>query len=597
MLLFLGSPFSYCRDSPMRWTQTLIPTLKENPAEAEVASHRLMLRAGVIRKLAAGTYSYLPLGLRALNKVINIVREEMDAAGAAELLMPALQPAELWQESGRLDAYGELMCRFKDRTGKLNVLGPTHEEVITSIVRDSISSYRQLPITLYQIQTKFRDELRPRFGVLRSKEFLMKDAYSFDTDEAGLAKSYQVMYDAYCRIFTRCGLKFRAVEADSGLIGGDVSHEFMVPAESGEDLMLNCAKCGYGANLERARCVAGQPKASSPEMMQALQEVKTPDVHTVEQVCNFMKVSPEQLVKTLIYVADGKPIAVLVRGDHEVNVTKLQKVLGAETLVMASPEKIAELTGGPFGFSGPVGLKMRKVADLAVKHMTNFVTGANKRDTHLANVNLWRDFEPDEFADLRVAKDGDQCPHCDGTLVLTRGIEIGHVFKLGTKYSARMGAMYLTDKGERKPMVMGCYGIGVNRIMASAIELYHDDAGIVWPLSIAPYQVLIVSLRQDEHAIESAARKIYDDLRKVGIDVLWDDRDVSAGVKFNDADLIGIPVRVTVGNRVVKNNTIDIKTRTSKEQITVHRGSGVEAVSEALRTYSPVARDASANLK
>ncbi len=572
----------------MRWTQTLIPTLKENPAEAEIASHRLMIRAGLIRKLSAGAYSYLPLGLRALGKVVNIVREEMDAAGAAELFMPVLQPAELWQESGRLDAYGDLMCRFKDRAGKLNVLGPTHEEVITSIVRDSVASYRQLPVTLYQIQTKFRDELRPRFGVLRSKEFLMKDAYSFDVDEAGLAKSYQVMYDAYFRIFKRCGLKFWAVEADSGLIGGDVSHEFMVLAEAGEDMMLGCAKCGYGANIERAECVAERTEVEA-EMLQAMWEVNTPNAHTVEQVCNFMKVGPTRLVKTLIYVADGKPVAVLVRGDHEVNQAKLQKLLRVENLVMASPEKIDEVTGGPLGFSGPVGLKVKKVADLAVKCMTNFVAGANKRDTHLANVNLSRDFEPDEFADLRVAKDGDRCPRCDGKLALTHGIEVGHVFKLGTKYSTKMGASYLTDKGESKPMIMGCYGIGVNRIMASAIELYHDDAGIIWPLAIAPYQVLIVSLRQDEHAIESAARKLYDDLQKVGVDVLWDDRDLSPGVKFNDADLIGIPVRVTVGNRVMKNNTIDIKARTDKEQVAIHRSSGVDAVSEALRTYNHAA--------
>ncbi|MDQ7779067.1 MAG: proline--tRNA ligase [Planctomycetota bacterium] len=574
----------------MRWSQTLIPTLKEDPSDAEIVSHKLMLRAGLIRKLSAGAYSYLPLGLRSLNKIINIVREEMDAAGAAEVLMPVLQPAELWRESGRFDGFGDLMCRFTDRAGRVNVLGPTHEEVITSIVRDSLNSYRQLPVTLYQIQTKFRDEVRPRFGVLRSREFQMKDAYSFDVDEAGLGHSYKAMYDAYCRIFSRCGLKYRPVEADTGLIGGDVSHEFMVPAESGEDIMLSCAKCGYDANAERAECPptkdAQGPCDSGLAGKSNVREVSTPGAHTVEQVCKFLNTEPAQLIKTLIYMADGKPVAVLVRGDREINQAKLQRFLKAGTLEMASAVTILDVTGGPLGFSGPVGLKLRMVADWSVWPMKDFVTGANKADTHLVEVNLGKDFKIEEFSDLRMAKEGDRCPRCEGTLALTHGIEVGHVFKLGTKYSSKMNALFRTEKGEQKPMVMGCYGIGINRIMASAIELYHDEHGVIWPMSIAPYQVIIVSLRQDDEQIMGAAKKIYENLQKVGVEVLWDDRDLAPGVKFNDADLIGIPIRVTVGNKVVKAGTVDVKPRSAKEQVPVFHAGAVEAVTEMLQKYT-----------
>ncbi|MEK7448270.1 MAG: proline--tRNA ligase [Planctomycetota bacterium] len=570
----------------MKWSQAFISTLKENPADAEIVSHKLMLRAGLIRKLTSGTYIYLPLGQKVLNKVITVVREEMDRAGAQEILMPALQPAEIWEASGRLKQFGELVFQFQDRTGKKNLLGPTHEEIVTNLVKNEITSYRQLPVTLYQIQTKFRDEIRPRFGVLRSKEFLMKDAYSFDTDEKGLDRSYQKMYEAYCRIFERCGLKYKAVEAETGLMGGDVSHEFMVPSPAGEDLFVTCPKCTYASNINTA--IPGRP--TNPETtnnslnLQPLQEVKTPGTTTIEAVSQFLKTPPPQMVKTLIYLVDNQPFAFLIRGDHELNPFKLGRLLGTENIVMADAKTIEKVTGGPLGFSGPVGLKNIKIlADYAIASMTNFVTGANKTDAHLINTNLKRDFQVERLADLRVVVENDPCPQCAAQLQISRGIEIGHVFKLGTKYSKSLGASFLNEKGQSHPVVMGCYGIGLNRIIAAAIENSSDQNGIIWPNQIAPYQVIIISVNPQEPKINETSQKLYESLQAKNIEVLWDDRNISAGIKFKDADLIGIPIRLTVGKNMMEKGLIDIKQRGRSEQKSF---SFDETVTETIRLIS-----------
>ncbi|MCZ6469392.1 MAG: proline--tRNA ligase, partial [Candidatus Dadabacteria bacterium] len=450
----------------MRYSNYFIPTLKEDPADAEIVSHKLMIRAGMIRKLAAGIYNYLPLGLRSLGKVEAIVREEMNRAGAIELLMPAVLPAELWEESGRWNYYGKELLRFKDRADREFCLGPTHEEIITDIVRRDISSYKQLPVNLYQIQTKFRDEIRPRFGVMRAREFMMKDAYSFDATVEGAEKSYWAMYEAYNRIFERCGLEFRAVLADTGNIGGNFSHEFMVLAPTGEDIIMSCNKCDYAANLDLAE-IGGQKNRAQKDLNEdsdPIKEVHTPNLKTVEEVAQFLNVKPSNLIKTMIVEVDGKPIAALVRGDHELSLTKLRKSLGAELVELATPATIQEVTGGPIGFSGPVGLNIRKVADISVQNMGTSVTGANKEDYHVINVNLGRDYKIKEFFDIRVASDGDKCPKCDaGTLSSTRGIEVGHVFMLGTKYSEAMNATFVDSDGKIKPFIMGCYGIGIGR--------------------------------------------------------------------------------------------------------------------------------------
>jgi prolyl-tRNA synthetase len=568
----------------MRWTQTFIPTLREAPSDAESASHKLMVRAGLVRQLSAGAYSYLPLGFRALRKAEAIVREEMDRAGALELLMPALHPAELWQETGRFGAFGDTLMKVKDRKGALHVLGPTHEEVVTHIVRSEVKSYRQLPLTLYQVQGKFRDEPRPRHGIIRTREFLMKDAYSFGADEASLNVSYQAMYDAYVRIFTRAGLDFIPVEADTGLIGGDVSHEFMALSPHGEDAVVTCAKCRYAANKEKAACPPAP--AASGEPARPLQEVATPGKATIEQVSEFLKVPPRLLVKTLIFRTNNGFLAALVRGDHEVNVAKLLRAAGAESLELATPEEIQRETGGPLGFSGPVGLRLRTICDAAVQGLANFVVGANKRDAHLVNVTLGRDFAPAATADIRMAVPGDDpCPKCGGTLALTHGIEVGHVFKLGTRYSKRMNCVYLDEKGRLHPMVMGCYGIGVNRILAAAVENHHDDAGIVWPREVAPYAVEVVSIDHKKPAIVEAGQKLHDALASAGIDVLWDDRDAAPGVKFADADLIGIPVRVTIGKRTLEAGTVDVRTRPRKDQKSVPLDGAVQAVKDELAAY------------
>ena len=548
----------------MKWSQTLIPTLKESPSEAEIDSHKLMIRAGLIRRITSGAYAYLPLGTLVLNKVITIVREEMNRAGAVEVFLPALQPLNLLEESGRLAVFGDDLITFEDRHGKTTALGPTHEEIITDIIRNEMNSYRQFPITLYQIQTKFRDETRPRFGVLRSKEFIMKDAYSFDVDYDGLNKSYKSMYDAYCRIFDRCGLDYIVVEADSGAMGGDVSHEFMVPSPVGEDVLIRCLKCGYSANRERAETAPIPQK--NHITLQAMKEVHTPNKHTIQEVSNFLKVDPRQMVKTMIYISGGQPVAVLLRGDHEVNETKLTKVLGQETVALADHNTIEHVTGAHVGFAGPVGLKIKIIADQAVSILRNFVTGANKADTHLLDVNPERDFKIDQIANIRYVTRGDKCPKCNHELDVSQGIEVGHVFKLGTKYSDALKARFLDANGKENSIIMGCYGIGVNRIIASLIERSHDENGLIWPLSLTPYQVIIIPVNVNDPNSMKMANSIYDDLtNNEGIDVLLDDRDQRPGVKFKDADLIGIPIKIIIGKKFTETKELEIKLRKSGE--------------------------------
>jgi len=551
----------------MRTSQLLLPTLREDPGEAETVSHRLMLRSGLIRKVAAGIYTYLPLGLRIIRKVEQIIREEMNRAGAQELLMPIASPAELWKETGRWDYYGKELLRLKDRHERDFCLGPTHEEVITDLFRREVRSYRQLPLNFYQIQTKFRDEIRPRFGLMRGREFIMKDAYSFDADEAGAKVSYQKMYDAYTRIFARCGLTFRAVEADTGLIGGDVSHEFMVLADTGEATVVYSNQGTYAANIERAEVLPPVETDTSPR--RPLVSVATPQRRTVDEVTRFLKIAPHQLVKTLMYKAEEETIAVLIRGDHDVNEVKLAKLLGVTEVEMATPEKVKEITGAPLGFAGPVGLKnVRILADHAVKGMKNFVVGANRTDTHYVDANWERDFTVDQFADIRNAQTGDMSPRGEGTLTLAKGIEVGQVFLLGTKYSKSMNATILDDQGKERLAIMGCYGIGVGRTAAAAVEQNHDEKGIIWPFPIAPFHVHLLPLGQSATVTE-ATTNLYTALQQAGLEVLWDDRDERAGVKFNDADLIGAPFQVIVGDKSLAEGLIEVKIRRSGEKLKI----------------------------
>ena len=547
----------------MRCSAFMAPTVRETPADAEVVSHKLMLRAGMIRQLAAGIYVVLPLGLRVMHKVECIIREEMDRAGALEVLMPSVLPADLWKESGRWEQYGKELLRIKDRHNREYCFGPTHEEVITDLARREIRSYRQLPLNLYQIQTKFRDEVRPRFGVMRAREFVMKDAYSFDADEDASALSYRKMYDAYARIFHRCGLRFRAVEADPGLIGGNFSHEFMVLADTGEEGICSCDRCGYAANMEQAEI--GRRKAAANEEMRVMECVETPGQRTVEEVTRFLGVLPERLVKTIIFETNQGVVAALVRGDHEVNQTKLRRHLGTDTLAMANDDMVEEVTHAPKGFAGPVGMTARVVADLGIVGMRNFVTGGNEPDVHLVNVNLDRDFHVDAFADIRIAQEGDPCPRCEGRLSISRGIEVGHVFRLGTKYSDAMGATFLDSEGNERPLVMGCYGIGVGRTVAAAIEQNHDDDGIVFPVAISPFHVIVLPVNSKDSDVMEAAEGLYAEATRKGLEVLIDDRDERPGVKFKDADLMGIPFRITVSERNLKNGKVEIKTRGSGE--------------------------------
>jgi prolyl-tRNA synthetase len=542
-----------------------MPTLKETPADAEIISHQLMLRSGMIRKVAAGIYTYMPLGLRSVRKVEQIVREEMDRAGCLELLMPMVIPAELWEESGRWEQYGRELLRLKDRKDAQFCLGPTHEEVITDVVRNTVKSYRQLPLNLYQIQGKFRDEIRPRFGLMRGREFIMKDAYSFDLDSSAADGAYEKMYTAYQNIFRRCGLNFRAVEADTGNIGGSSSHEFMVLADSGEDAIVSCDTCDYAANVEKAqlRVLEGQ----RPEPAQELEAVNTPEQKSVAEVAQFLGIEPKQMLKTLLLESDsGEQVAVLLRGDRELNEIKLCRKLGCNEVKLVDDATVENLTGAPRGFAGPVGLKLRILADNEVALMADAVAGANKADTHYRGVNYGRDFEVDEFADLRQAEAGDGCPRCNGTLQSWRGIEVGHVFKLGTKYSEALGATVLNAEGKEEPLVMGCYGIGIGRSVAAAIEQNHDKNGIIFPMPIAPFQVLITLLNPKDEEVNKAGEELYAYLQDNGIEVLLDDRDERPGSKFKDADLIGIPLRVTVGARGLKEDTFEVSWRKDGEK-------------------------------
>ena len=564
----------------MRWTRTLIPTLKETPADAEAKSHVLMLRAGMIRKLGSGTYSYLPLGMRVLNKATSIVREEMDRAGAIEVLMPAIWPADVMTPE-RHELFGDDVIRFTDRHGRDGILAPTHEEVVTGIVRGNVKSYRQLPLNLYQIQTKFRDEPRPRFGVIRSREFIMKDAYSFDVDEAGLEESYQTMYEAYCRIFDRCGLDYVVVEAESGAMGGTRSQEFVVKSAPGTTTCAECEGCSYAANLEIAR--VAPPPATSPATSPELKEVDTPGATTIDAVSRLLGVGPAQMIKTLIYVADGEPVAALVRGDCELNEAKLARALGAGSVAMADDATVESVTGAPVGFAGPVGLEgVTMIADHNVMGIEDGVTGANRGDAHLVGVQPGRDFTPSRVEDIRTARDGDPCPRCGQTLRLFDGIEVGHVFQLGTKYSEQLGATFLDADGKAKPCVMGCYGIGLNRIAAAGIDSACDESGIVWSPAIAPYEVVVMPLDMSEEALVSAAEQAYDALLKEGVDVILDDRDERPGVKFKDADLIGFPLRVVIGKVFLHTGKLELQVRRDGSRTNVDAAELTASVREAL---------------
>jgi prolyl-tRNA synthetase len=553
----------------MLFSHAMIPTLREIPADAEVVSHQLMLRAGMIRKLAAGIYSYLPLAQRVFHKLKGIIRDEMNRIGGQEVTLPGVQPSELWEESGRWHHYGKELLRLKDRSEREFCLGPTHEEVVTDLVRREVRSYRHLPLILYQIQTKFRDEIRPRFGVMRAREFVMKDAYSFDRDEAGVEESYRKMYQAYSRIFERCGLEFRAVEADTGAIGGNFSHEFMVLADSGEDVIVYCDACGYAANLEKAEIRPPEDQPSS-RPTGTLKKVPTPGKRTVEEVTGFLGVPPQQLIKTLIFTTSQGPVAALVRGDHEINEIKLKNLLGCQSLSLADDLLVEQVTHAPRGFAGPVGLQIPIYADNILTHTSDLVTGGNEKDVHYRNVNTPRDYQVNTYADLRQALVDDPCARCGKPLRMRKGIEVGHIFKLGTKYSEAMQASFLDLDGKSKPIVMGCYGIGVGRTVAAAIEQHHDRDGIMFPQSLAPYHVLVLPVSVKEEKVFSAALQLYHELNDNGIDTLLDDRDERPGIKFKDADLIGIPLRVTVGQRLLETGTVEIRHRKTGAVDLVH---------------------------
>jgi len=553
----------------MRYSRMFIPTVKEVPSDAETVGHRLMIRAALIRKVASGTYTYLPLGWRCLLKIIAIVREEINRAGAQEILVPSLQPLELWEKTGRSIDYGPTIFRFEDRHGRGNVLSPTAEEVFTSLAASEIKSYKQMPINLYQISPKFRDEFRPRFGPVRSREFIMKDAYSFDSNLEDLDKSYKAMYDAYCRIFKRCGLDYVIVEAESGEMGGSGSHQFTIPCESGEDTIVHTKDGSYAANLERA-AVDPLPKEKSNANIPPMEDVHTPNIGTIEAVCNFLKTKPEEMVKTLIYSTGDKTVAVLIRGDHDVNEEKLRIAVGGKHIELADEATIEKATGAKVGFAGPVGIDNTVdtiLIDHAAAAMAVGVTGANKTDYHVRNVVPGRDFplegENVTVTDIRYAVEGDK--HNGQKLLFKKGIEVGQVFKLGTKYSEKLGAKFLDEEGVEKPCIMGCYGIGINRILASATETCNDTNGIIWPISIAPFEVLITCVNQDDEEVAKVAEGIYQQLLAKGIDVLLDDRSLRGGVKFKDADLIGIPVRVTVGRRSVAEGNVELKLRAESE--------------------------------
>ncbi len=547
----------------MRMSQMYAPTLRETPAEAEVVSHQLMLRAGMLRKAAGGVYSYLPLAWRVLKKIETIVREEMNAKGGQELSMPIIQPAEMWLETGRWHVYGDEMFRLKDRHNRDFCLGPTHEEMITTLVRSDVRSYRQLPLLLYQIQNKYRDEIRPRFGLMRGREFIMKDLYSFDRDEQGLDESYNKMYDAYSKIFTRCGLKFRAVEADAGAIGGSGTHEFMVIADSGEAAIVYCSECDYAANVEKAEL---KPLTAAKEALLPLTITDTPGTKSINALTKFLEIGADKTIKAVAYKTEKDLVLALVRGDHEVNEIKLKNELDCLTLELANQDTIAEIINSSAGYIGPIGIKnCTIVADTTVMNMYNAVCGANTPDQHYSNVNPERDFSPTKVADIRLIQENDPCPHCGSPVKTARGIEAGQVFKLHTKYSTALRATYLDENGKEKPMVMGCYGIGVSRTMAAAIEQNNDEHGIIWPVAIAPYHAIVVPISIKEQSQVALAEKIYTTLNSAGVESVLDDRNERPGVKFKDADLIGYPLKITISPKAISENLIEIKVRRTGE--------------------------------
>ncbi len=549
----------------MRMSKLLMPTLREVPSEAEITSHKLMLRAAMIRKLAAGVYSYLPLGLRSKSKVEQIVREEMDKAGAQELLMSALLPAEAYQASGRWEVFGPNMFKLKDRNDRDFCLGPTHEEIFTQAVIDCVRSYKEYPMTLYQIQTKYRDESRPRFGLMRTREFVMKDAYSFDLNEEGLDESYKKMYDAYCRIFKRMGLDFTIVDADSGAMGGSGSQEFMVKSEVGEDGIAYCDECGYAANYEKCECIPQEVPQIEGEL--DMEKVHTPKAHTIDELVEFLGMSACNFAKTIIYKADDKYVAAMVRGDREVNEVKLKNLVGCiDDLELAEPYMVRELTHAEVGFAGPVGLEIPVYADKEVAMMKNFVIGANETDMHYKNVNINKDFTPFTVADIRLVGEGDVCPKCGHKIKTAQGVEVGHIFKLGTKYSESLGLKYLDENGKSNVVVMGCYGIGITRCLSAAIEQNNDENGIIWPVALAPYQAIVIPANYKSDEQNEMAEKLYKELTDAGIETLIDDRSERAGVKFKDADLIGIPVRIVVGKKCGE-GIVEYKERREKEAV------------------------------
>ena len=565
----------------MRTSQLYAPTLREVPAEAEVTSHKLMLRAGMIRKAAGGLYTYLPLAWRTIKKIEQIIREEMDAAGGQEIAMPIVQPSELWKETGRWEVYGDEMFRVNDRHGREFCLGPTHEEMVTSIVRDEVRSYKQLPLMLYQIQNKYRDEIRPRFGLMRGREFIMKDLYSFDKDEEGMRVSYKKMYDAYTNVFTRCGLTFRPVEADNGAIGGGGSHEFTVLADAGESNIAYCEKCDYAASDEKAELKT--IRAEGEELL-PLEKVATPGTKTIALVADYLKVPVEKTIKAVAYQNEkDEVILVFVRGDHEVNEVKVLNAVGAIALRMADETAIRDIGGEP-GFMSPIGVKKgtKIVVDATVMEMQNAVAGANEVDVHYKNVTPKRDFGEPIIADLRLVQEGDPCPHCGAPLNMTRGIEAGQVFMLGTKYSEALHATFLDESGKEKPLVMGCYGIGVGRTMAAAIEQNNDKDGIIWPRAIAPFEVVVVPVNAKVPEQLELAEKIYGELKTAGVDVLLDDRKERAGVKFKDCDLIGYPIRVTVGPKAVEEGLIELRIRKSGDTFNETQNNYLAKVQELL---------------
>ena len=548
----------------MRFSSCYIPTLKESPADAEVVSHKLLLRAGMVRRLTSGLYIYLPLGLRVINKISRIVREEMEKAGFRELLMPMVQPADLWKETGRWEHYGKELLRFKDRNEREYCLGPTHEEVITDLVRGEVRSYRQLPVRLYQVQTKFRDEIRPRFGLMRGREFVMKDAYSFDATAEAAEKSYKIMYDAYMSSFSRLGLRFRAVEADTGSIGGSFSHEFMVLADTGEDTIAFCHDCEYAANVERAEVAwRGSPAAAD---CPAMEKIATPGAHSVEDLTALLGVPASAIVKTMLFKVDGQTVAVLVRGDREVNDIKLKNLLKAQDVELADAATVQAVTAAPVGFAGPVGLGVPVYADVELQGATDYVVGANAADAHIKHVDLVRDVAVTAWADMRAITAQDQCPRCAGRMELTKGIEVGHIFMLGLKYSEAMHAVFLDENGKEQTMIMGCYGIGVSRVAAAAIEQNHDENGIVFPPPVAPFECVLLNLDPRSEEVNAKVEEIYALLQGMGIEVLLDDREERPGVKFKDADLLGIPMQLVVGGKGLGRGIVECKDRRTGEK-------------------------------